>query len=310
MAKTDQPFKRLITLIGREFAAWVLNTDVRSAKLLPSEHTSIPDPIHSDLLFDVTLADGRSGLMPVEFQGRSSARPVRFRVLDYMTRITINEEPDILHCVVVYVGKSSHATDSGTHQIAGLKDYPTFLWHYQVIHLWKMQAEELLHLDRPALLPLVGQTKMKHPEIIIPQVVARLKAVPDPTFRNNLLAELLALMDKEKLTMTEQILEKEDVVFDSPYLRRIREEAQKEAQKEWLAKGREEGHILTLRKDILEALSLRLDPPSSIYLAIGARLDTITDYQTLRSLFKHVIQAKNTTEFQQAMDEATNNGDR
>ena len=30
MAKTDQPFKRLITLIGREFAAWVLNMDVRS----------------------------------------------------------------------------------------------------------------------------------------------------------------------------------------------------------------------------------------------------------------------------------------
>ena len=81
MAKTDQPFKRLITLIGREFAAWVLNMDVRSVKLLSSEHTAIPDPIHSDLLFEVTLADGRTGLMPVEFQGRSSARPVRFRVL-------------------------------------------------------------------------------------------------------------------------------------------------------------------------------------------------------------------------------------
>ena len=198
MAKTDQPFKRLITLIGREFAAWVLNMDVRSVKLLSSEHTSIPDPIHSDLLFEVTLADGRTGLMPVEFQGRSSARPVRFRVLDYMTRITINEEPDILHCVVLYVGKSSHATDTGTHQIDGLKDYPTFLWHYQVIHLWKMRAEELLRLERPALLPLVGQTQIDHPELIIPEVVARLKAVPDATYRNQLIDEFLALMDEEQ----------------------------------------------------------------------------------------------------------------
>jgi len=41
MAKTDQPLKRLITLIGREFAAWVLNTDVRAVKLLPSEHTAV-----------------------------------------------------------------------------------------------------------------------------------------------------------------------------------------------------------------------------------------------------------------------------
>jgi predicted HTH domain antitoxin len=40
MTKTDQPFKRLIILIGREFAAWVLNMDVRSVKLLSSEHTA------------------------------------------------------------------------------------------------------------------------------------------------------------------------------------------------------------------------------------------------------------------------------
>jgi hypothetical protein len=52
MAKRDQPFKRLITLIGREFAAWVLNMDVRSVKLLSSEHTAIPAPIPSDLLFE------------------------------------------------------------------------------------------------------------------------------------------------------------------------------------------------------------------------------------------------------------------
>ena len=32
MAKTDQPFKRLITLIAREFISWALNTEVRSAQ--------------------------------------------------------------------------------------------------------------------------------------------------------------------------------------------------------------------------------------------------------------------------------------
>jgi hypothetical protein len=163
MAKTDQPFKRLITLIAREFISWALNTEVRSAKLVSSEHTAIPDPIHSDLIFDITLADGKKGLMPIEFQGRSSSRPMPFRVLEYMTRTTINEEPDILHCLVVYVGKSSHPNDTGTHQIDGLKDYPTLLWHYQVIHLWDMDAHELLNLDRPVLLPLVGQMRMDDP---------------------------------------------------------------------------------------------------------------------------------------------------
>jgi hypothetical protein len=74
MAKRDQPFKRLITLIGREFAAWVLNMDVRSVKLLSSEHTAIPAPIPSDLLFEVTLADGRTGLMPVEITYETQRR--------------------------------------------------------------------------------------------------------------------------------------------------------------------------------------------------------------------------------------------
>ena len=45
MAKTDQPFKRLITLIAREFISWALNTEVSSATLISSEHTAIPDPI-------------------------------------------------------------------------------------------------------------------------------------------------------------------------------------------------------------------------------------------------------------------------
>ena len=118
--------------------------------------------------------------MPIEFQGRSSYRPMPFRVLEYMTRMTINEEPYILHCLVVYVGEGSHSNDTGTHQIDGLKDYPTLLWHYQVIHLWKMDARELLRLDRPVLLPLVGQMRMEDPEPIIAEVIARLKAIPDP----------------------------------------------------------------------------------------------------------------------------------
>ena len=60
--------------------------------------------------------------------------------------------------------------------------------------------------------------------------------------------------------MTEQILEKEDVVFDSPYLRRLRKQAEEEAQatvqatvqkelKEWMQKG--------VRKDVRKDTFLR-----------------------------------------------------
>jgi len=311
MAKTDQPFKRLISLIAREFISWALNTEVRSAQLVSSEHTAIPDPIHSDLIFDITLADGRKGLMPIEFQGRSSSRPMPFRVLEYMTRTTINEEPAILHCLVVYVGKGSYPNDTGTHQIDGLKDYPTLLWHYQVIHLWDMDAHELLKLDRPVLLPLVGQMRMDDTERIIAEVVARLKTVPDPALRGQLFMELLALMpDEEATKMTEKLMEKEDIVFDSPYLRRIREEADKEGFSRGIEQGIEQGHILTLRETILDALGLRLDPTLSTYRSVEKMLETISDEQTLRSLFRQVLEVKSGTAFQQAVEQAVSSAPR
>jgi flagellar biosynthesis/type III secretory pathway protein FliH len=120
--------------------------------------------------------------------------------------------------------------------------------------------------------------------------------------------------------MTEKLMEKEDIVFDSPYLRRIREEADKEGftrgielgREKWFAEGhelgraegREEGNILTLRETILDALALRLEPPLSIYRSVDKMLDTISDEQTLRSLFKQVLEVKTGAEFQQAVKQA------
>ena len=105
--------------------------------------------------------------------------------------------------------------------------------------------------------------------------------------------------------MTEQILEKEDVVFDSPYLRRLR----KQAEEEWHAKGREEGreegHLLTLRETILDALVERFEPPVRHYLTIQQHLTTINDVQTLRSLFKLVLRATTLEAFAQGFEHAT-----
>jgi hypothetical protein len=110
--------------------------------------------------------------------------------------------------------------------------------------------------------------------------------------------------DEEVTKMTEKLMEKEDIVFDSPYLRRIREEARNEGREKWRAEGRVEGNILTLRETILDALALRLDPTLSTYRSVNKMLDTISDEQTLRSLFKQVLEVKTGAEFQQAVKQA------
>ena len=56
-----------------------------------------------DQVFHITLADGREALLHIEFQGRSSRAPMRWRVLEYMVRLAVNYRLRLLS-VVIYVG--------------------------------------------------------------------------------------------------------------------------------------------------------------------------------------------------------------
>ena len=48
--------------------------------------------VRTDTVFRVTLADGRVILLHVEFQGRRSERPMPLRMLDYISRLTQQEQ--------------------------------------------------------------------------------------------------------------------------------------------------------------------------------------------------------------------------
>lgn len=86
MAETDDPLKRLLHTSIKDFAAWLLNTEVVDAQTVNIE---LPggEPVRADHLFRVLLANGRTALLHIEFQGRSSRKPMKWRMLDYMTRI-------------------------------------------------------------------------------------------------------------------------------------------------------------------------------------------------------------------------------
>ena len=68
-------------------AIWLLGDQVSSVRptniaLLPSE-----EEIRADDIFDVTLTDGRILNWHIDFKGIRSHRPMRWRVLDYISRI-------------------------------------------------------------------------------------------------------------------------------------------------------------------------------------------------------------------------------
>jgi predicted transposase YdaD len=163
------------------------------------------------------------------------------------------------------------------------------VWHYQVVRLWQMAAEDLLALHQPALLALVGQTRLERPAVVLPAVVARLRQVPDAEARARLLTALLALIPQEEMiTMVEKLLE-DDMLFDSPFLRRIREE------------GREEGLLAARRRSIVEALTLRFTLPAAIVQQVTQYVETLTDAAALEQLFTAAVRSASLAEFQAAM---------
>jgi predicted transposase YdaD len=196
-----------------------------------------------------------------------------------------------MRSVVFYVCRGAGAHDTGHHQITDPDGTTTLLWRYQVIRLWQMPAEELLALETPPLLVLVGQTRIDQPAVVLPAVVARLRRVPDAERRGRLLTALLALLpEEEMIAMVERLLEHDAVLLDTPYPRRIREE------------GREEGALAMRRRNILQALELRFGQSEAAAHQVAERLDRITDEGVLERLFAAAIRSSTATEFYVALE--------
>ncbi len=232
MAAPDSLLKLLVNSFMTDVASWVLHTPVRAARpvnvVLPAPTLAVDQVLH------VTLASGHEGLLHLEFQGRRSHDAMQWRMQEYISRLAHTYRLD-LESVVIYIGRGAGREDSGVHHVNGLTGHPTLTWRYTVVRLWQLPAEALLAVGRPAVLALVGQTHMAHPEVVLPEVVRRLREVPDAEQRGRLVTTLLALLeDEEVLTMVERLLADDDILLDLPYSRRLREEGRRQGAAELL----------------------------------------------------------------------------
>jgi predicted transposase YdaD len=121
-----------------------------------------------------------------------------------------------------------------------------------VVPLWQLEAETLLALNRPALLALIGQTRIQQPQQTIPQAVASLVQGTSGEQRERLLAEFLLLCtDEEIATMAEQIITRDYGLPETPMMRKLREQ------------GREEGREEERHEMVLRLLTRRCGPLSA-----------------------------------------------
>jgi len=307
MPDTDHPLKILVRDFAADFAAWLLDVAPETVRSVRALNIELPaGAVRSDTVFYVTLTDGREVLLHIEFQGERSERPMPWRMADYLGKIA-ERELDYrnlaripLCAAVLYVGEGAGSHDTGAYQIACPDGGVTLAWRYRAIRLWQMRAEELLELNRPALLTLIGQTRIAEPARIVPQAVAVLGQVADAEVQARLLAAFTSLMrDEEVLHMAERLLEAMDqgLLMDTPFLRRVREKERIAA----LAEGEARGEGRGLAEAVLDVLISRLNPPALTYRRLERRLTAISDLDRLRELLQVALRATDVAEFEQAV---------
>ena len=225
MPPTDSPLKDLFLVVIEDVAAWLLNQPVKTVK--HEENIELrASSVRSDQIFKVALIDNKEVLLHLEHESSSTVEEMKWRMLDYMTRITRKFKQEV-HSVVLYIGDKGKG-DTGKHQIGNIT------WQYRAIRLQDIPAKELLNLGKVGLLPLIGLTKSEEPEKEHFAAIEQIKAkVSDRKFKKQLLTSLLELIpDKRLMNMIETHLQKDDLLLNTPYLQKIRGEGHEEGVQE------------------------------------------------------------------------------
>ncbi|PDV99645.1 DUF4351 domain-containing protein [Candidatus Viridilinea mediisalina] len=269
MAKTDNPLKRLVILVAKDVAAWLLNRPVREVTAQASNLLPPVQAVDSDLIFSVTSEDGSEEILHLEFQGRGSDLPMPLRMLEYRVRIATAYPGIPVTSVVWYVGGAG-ASDMGTHHLTNAQGHATVTWQYHVIHLWKLDGEDLLALNRPTLAALIGQTRLRDPEPALRQAVDQIVTGTSGELQERLLLELLTLCtDKEVAAMAKEIVRYDRYgMEEAPIIQMWREEGMIKGREEGRQEGRQEGQLALL----LRLLSHRYGPLSTEMTAQVAAL--------------------------------------
>lgn len=300
MNQFDNAFKILITSFSETFAEWLLGSPPQNVQPLSVELPGAA--VRSDLVFDVLQADGTPVLLHIELQGGGSHDPMRWRMLEYVTRLVRREFRDDapgslpqLQSVVIYIGAGVGAQDTGQYEVLGADRLPSLSWRYRPIRLWEMEAGELMALDEPPFLALIGQTQLREPEREVGEAITRIRQVEDEVQRGRLLAALSSLItNEEAMKMVEELLDPlDEYLLELPAQQRILRKGREEGRME----GREEGILEGLREAIEEVIVERFDPSVREYRQVSRQLEDLTSEQALQRVLIASIQAEDMVVF-------------
>ena len=106
--------------------------------------------------------------------------------------------------------------------------------------------------------------------------------------------------------MIERMIARDNLLLDTPYIRRWRDEwfqdGLEEGREEGFDKGLKKGSLIARRRSLLEVLASRFEPPFPLYQEIEEGLSSITNERKLKTLLTTAIQSEDLTAFKNVMD--------
>ena len=168
MAKPwDDTMKRLIRAYPQHFVSWVLKGAIfKDALSIELKNWTR----ETDFLLDV-IQNEQQMLMHMEFQSREDENMAQ-RLLEYNVLATREHGRPVLSCVI-YLRKDSNIAESPL--VWELPNGQKVLYfHFVVIKLWEIEAEELVQTGLVGLLPLVPLTKDGGQYEVIDKVATKL----------------------------------------------------------------------------------------------------------------------------------------
>jgi hypothetical protein len=168
MAKPwDDTMKRLIRAYPQHFVSWILKGAIFKAALSIELKNWTRE---TDFLLEV-IQNERQMLVHMEFQSRED-EDLAQRLLEYNVLATREHGRPVLSCLI-YMRKDSKIAESPL-----VWELPTgqkvLYFHFIVIKLWEITAEELIQTNLIGLLPLVPLTKDGGQYEVIDEVVTKL----------------------------------------------------------------------------------------------------------------------------------------
>ena len=244
MGDWDKSLKSLVASGARAFVEWILrelNMETKGVEVIALLETEFQGyNVDADALLLIRLADGEEVLVHIEFQSTAD-NEMPDRLLEYCHRARQKHGPKpIISCVI-------WLRDVGT------APEPPYCWSlkngrkllafdYLSIKLHEEEAETLIGLKQPAILPLTLLTKGGASRTIVTDIFNELleNGLRDLLPVANVLAGLVFSENQANLNWLEREYEKMmDVLKDSPAYHWMTDDARKE--------GREEGREESLR---------------------------------------------------------------